>query len=128
MLKMMLVLIFTIKIAIVSSVCLTQGGTGYPSCQNLGNFYVGPIGFGAITIYASKRAEAGGLLLYGSTRNSENFGQCATACLMNSFCFYMDYNCKTGECIFYQMSLSGSNTVIDFTDTDHVSGLKIELF
>jgi hypothetical protein len=124
MVNMILMVLFSIKMVCVASVCVTKSSgtlqaSGYSSCSDLSSAR------NSFALYIDKGLAPGGRVAYQSTRGFSTLSQCAQYCRNIGSCNYFDYNCQTGNCDTFEFnpSGSGSGTGSDrlFSQNGHIS-------
>jgi hypothetical protein len=123
---MILMVLFSIKMVCVASVCVTQSSgtlqaSEYSSCSDRSSaentFY----------LYIDKGLAPGGQVVYLSTQNHLTLSQCAQYCDLNGDCGYFDYNCQTGNCDTFDYNPSGPDSFSNsfssqlFSQNGHIS-------
>ncbi len=119
---MILMVLFSIKLASVASVCVTLStgalkASTYSSCNDRSVYQ-------DLKLYIDQRLTTGGIISYLSTHNYSTLKQCATECVIVFDCNFFDYNCQTGNCIFYGVTDAmdyGSNHL--YGENGHISGM-----
>jgi hypothetical protein len=120
MLKMILMLLFSIKIAIVSSVCLKT------ACQDVGQTISDPDSPYTLGVETGQRLEKGGALAFLLSVNKPTFSECGSKCLQDYRCAGMDYNCKTGACVLFTYDFNSVNfEFLKVVDVDHIIALPL---
>jgi hypothetical protein len=120
---MILMVLFSIKMVCVASVCVTQSSgtlqaSEYSSCSDRSSaensFY----------LYIDKGLAPGGKVAKQSTRGLITLSDCANHCMNIWSCSYFDYNCQTGNCDTFEYDAFGSNSFSSelFSQNGHISG------
>ncbi len=116
---MILIVLFSIKLVSVVSVCVTpaSGTSGDCSDRSIANNF---------DLFDNKGLIPGGIIKYRSTRNFLTIVQCANDCTND--CYYFDYDCQTGNCVSYTYDSNaayGAATNQLFSQTGHISAFYI---
>ena len=119
---MILMVLFLIKVVSVASVCVTLS-TGTPKASTYSSCNDRSV-YQDLKIYIDQGLTTGGVISYLSTHSYSNFKQCSAECVIVYDCNFFDYNCQTGNCIFYGVTDamdSGSNNL--YGENGHISGM-----
>jgi hypothetical protein len=109
--------LFSIKMASVASVCVIPQqlqASAYSSCNDRSWDSI-------LNIYTYKGLSRGGRVVYESLQNYSTLSTCANGCMNDYFCSFFDYNCETGDCVFYEDNSNGGHGAD--TENGHISGM-----
>ncbi len=99
--KMIMMVIFSIKLVSVASVCVTQSSGTSGDCSDRS-------ASSSFDLYINQGLTQGGRLIYESTLNYSTLSKCANYCENDGACEYFDYDCQTGNCVTYSYNYFGS--------------------
>ncbi len=118
---MILMVLFSIKMVSVASVCVTLPtetleASAYSSCTDR------PVD-SSFGLYIDEGLANGDPISYVSTQNYSTLRECTVGCNSSPDCFLFDYNCQTGDCVFYAETGKGSSSDQIFFENGHISGI-----
>ncbi len=116
MIKMIVMVIFSIKLISVASVCVTPASGTSGGCSEFSSV-------GAFKLNKNKGITPGGVVIELLTANFSTIGLCADACRSTYSCYLFDYNCLTGDCVLYDYTGYYGNALNQLvTQNGHTSG------
>jgi hypothetical protein len=113
MVKIIMMVLLSNKLVSVASVCVQRNASYYSRCSDLG---VGSDVYLAIDQGIMENA----LVSKAYTKNFPLLKDCVQKCIHDTYCYYLDYNCQTGDCsIYYNDGFDGN---VAFGENGHISG------
>ncbi len=117
---MILIVIFSIKMVSVASVCVTVPtetleASAYLSCNDRPD--------GSFSLFIDEGLANGGAIALAVTQTVSTLRKCAEGCNNYPDCSSFDYNCQTGYCILYTETGSGIGTDQLFFADGHISAV-----
>jgi hypothetical protein len=122
MIKMILMVIFSIKLVSVATVCVTSASGTSGDCSNLSaaeKFFV---------IYKNQGITAADILINLSSWNFLTIELCSNKCYKDDICVIFDYNCLTGNCDLYKLAKDRNRIEVEkqlVSQNAHITGFYI---